>query len=105
LAGFFLQEENMTTEKRDTKTIAGKFAEALGNIECAIMYLGQVNAEYDPEEHADDIRLVVDYGLRPCNPVMDFWLQAEQAEDALKAMLRKLQRVEPLAPKEKEGMG
>lgn len=82
-------------------TIANDFAEALGCLEDALHYLEQVNKQYDPEEHADDIRLVVDYGLRPCNPAMDFWLQAEQAVEPLKIILSKLQRVAPLAPKEK----
>ena len=89
-----------SVDERDTTTIAGKFAEALGCLEDAICCLGQVNEQYDAQEHIDDIRLVLDYGLRPCNPVMDFWLQAEQAEDKLKAILCKLQHVEPLAPKE-----
>jgi len=88
------------SEGRDTTSIAGKFAEALGCLEDALCWLGRVNAEYDPEERADDVRLIMGYVLHPCNTVMDFWLQAEQAEDARKDMLRKLQRVEPLAPKE-----
>ena len=87
-------------EPRDTTTIAGKFAEALGYLEEAVNWLEQVNAEYDPAEHADDIRLVVDYGLRPCNPAVDFWLQADLAEDPLRTILRRLQRVQPLVPKE-----
>ena len=87
-------------EERDTKSIAGKFAEVLGGLEDAWNYLREINEQYDPEEHIDDIRLVVDYGLPPCNPVMDFWLQAEKAEDALWDMLSRLQRVAPLAPKE-----
>jgi len=87
-------------EERDTKTIAGKFAEALGSIEDAICYLGQVNEQYHPQQYADEICLVADYGLPPCNPVMDFWLQAELAEDLLKDILYKLQRVEQRVPKE-----
>lgn len=85
-------------ERRDTTTIAGQFAEVLGCLEDALNWLGQVNEQYDPEQYADDIRLVNDYGLRPCNPSMDFWLQAENAEGLLKDIIRKLQGVEPLAP-------
>ena len=81
-------------------TIAGMFAKALGNLEDAVCYLGRVNEQYDPEQYADDIRLVLDYGLRPFNPAMDFWLQAEQAEEQIKDILCRLQRVEPLVPKE-----
>ena len=91
---------SLATEERDTKTIAGKFAEALGCLEDAICHLGQVNEQYDMEEHIDDVRLVTEYGLRPCNPALDFWLQADLAEGALQVILDRLQRVEPLAPKE-----
>ena len=88
------------TEQRDTTT-AGKFAEALGYLEETIYWLAQVNEQYDPEQYADETRLVRDYGLPPCNPALDFWLQAELAEKSLKNTLSKLQRVQPLAPKEK----
>jgi len=89
------------TEQRDT-TIAGQFAEALGHLEETVYWLAQVNEQYDPEQYDDDIRLVTKYGLPPCNPAMDFWLQAEQAKDAVNGILDKLQHVESLAPKEKE---
>ena len=94
--------ERLEADQRDTTTIAGKFAKVLGCLEDALNWLGQVNEQYDPEQYADDIRLVNDYGLPPCNPAMDFWLQAALAEGALKGILDKLQGVEPLAPKEKE---
>ena len=87
-------------EERDTTTIAGMFAEVLGHLEETMYWLAQVNEQYDPEQDVDDIRLVTEYGLRFCNPAMDFWLQAELAEDSLKDILRKLQGVEPLVPKE-----
>lgn len=90
--------ENLATEQRDTTTIVGKFAQALGCIEDAICWLGQVNEQYDAEEQVA-IRLKTVYG-RFCNPALDFWLQMDLAEKALKDMLRRLQRVEPLVPKE-----
>ena len=85
---------------RETKTIAGKFAEALGCLEDAVYYLDQVNEQYDPEQYADEIRLVVNYGLPPCNPVMRFWVEADKSQEELKDILRRLQRFEALAPKE-----
>ena len=90
---------NEPTEQRDTTTLAGMFAEALGNLEDAVCYLGRVNEQYDSEQYPDEICLVTKYGLPPCNPVMDFWLQAELAEEELKDILCRLQRVEPLVPK------
>ena len=94
-----IQALELEAEKEKDQTIAGMFAEALGNIECAIAYLGQVNEQY-LKQHTDGSRLVADYGLRSCNPATDFWLQAENAEGLLKDILRKLQGVEPLVPKE-----
>ena len=88
------------SEERDTTTIAGMFAEALGNLEDALCYLGRVNAQYDSEQHDDDIRLVTHYGLPPCNPVMRFWSEADKSAEELKDILRRLQRVEQLVPKE-----
>ena len=85
----------MSTDERDTQTIAGKFAEALGCLEDALHWLTRVNAEYDSEEPVG-----ADYGLFPYNPATDFWLQADLAEKAVKDRLRRLQRVAPLAPKE-----
>ena len=79
-----------TLKEPERATIAGNFAEALGCIENSLYWLRRVNEQYDVEQDADDIRF--------CNPAMDFWLQAEQAEDAVKRILDKLQRVEPLAP-------
>ena len=76
-------------------TIAGKFAEALGNIECAIAYLGQINEQY--EEHAD---LDPPYGLRPASPAERFWTETDKAEVELQDVFRRLQRVGALAPKE-----
>ena len=96
-----IQALELKAKKGKAQSLAEMFAEALGNIECAIAYLGQVNEQY-LKQHTDGSRLVADYGLRSCNPAMDFWLQAEQAEDSLKDILRRLQRVEPLAPKEAE---
>ena len=89
------KREWLPSEERDTKTIAGKFAEALGCLEDALCWLEQVNKQYDPGEE-----YIVDCRLAPRNRAMDFWLQAELAEDALKVMLGRLQRVEPLIPKE-----
>lgn len=74
------------------RTIANDFAEALGCLEDTLYLLGQVNEQYDPDYPND-------YDPPPRNRAMDFWLQAELAEDKLKKILRKLQRVEPLAPK------
>jgi hypothetical protein len=88
------------TEQRDTTTIAGKFAEVLGCVEDALHWLAQINEQYDPHNYIDVVCLVTEYGLRSANPAIDFWLQAELAEDVLKTLLHKLQRVEPLAPKE-----
>lgn len=85
------------SEQRDTKTIAGKFAEALGCLDTALYWLAQVNEQYYAEQ--DELRL---FSLSPSyNAALDFWLQAEKAEDWLKTILAKLQRVEPLAPKGK----
>lgn len=92
--------DKLETEQGETKTLAGKFAEALGCLEDALHWLRQVNEEYDPDKHIDDTPPVRGYSLHRCKPVMDFWLQAEQAEEQLKNILRRLQRVEPLAPKE-----
>lgn len=81
----------------ERETIAGKFAEALGHLEETVYWLAQVNDQYNVEQDADDIRF--------CNPAMDFWSQAELAEDALKVILRRLQRVAPNTfgcPTEKE---
>lgn len=87
-------------EERDTQTIAGKFAEALGYIEDGICWLAQVNEQYDTKEQIA-IRLKdVSGHHRFANPALDFWLQTENAEDVLKDMLRKLRGVAPLAPKE-----
>ncbi len=91
----------LPSEQRDTTTIAGKFAEALGCIEDGLYWLGQVNARYDPQQH-DDSRPVLGYSLhrgKP-NPVIRFWIEADKASEELKDILRRLQRVEPLAPKE-----
>ena len=82
------------TEERETATIVGQFAEALGCIEDALCWLGRVNEQY---EGGGDY---VDDDIRFCNPSMDFWLQAENAEGSLKDILRKLQGVENLVPKE-----
>lgn len=90
----------MSVETRETVTLAGKFAEALGNLEDALCWLGQVNEQYMEKVDVDDIPLLIAHGPRPCSPAMDFWLQAEKGEDSLKDILRRLQRVEPLAPKE-----
>lgn len=84
----------MSAQERDTKSIAGKFAEALGAIETSLHWLGQVNEQYDPEKHDDNVP------ARFCNSALDFWLQANLAEDALRTILGRLQRVAPLAPKE-----
>lgn len=89
-------------EERDTATIAGKFAEALGFIEEAAYWLAQVNEQYEDYADLDDIRLVTEYGLAPYNPATDFWLQTEQAEERIKDILNRLQRVQRLVPKEKE---
>ena len=94
----------LEAEKEKAQTIAGMFAEALGHIEEALCYLGQVNEQYDPEQYADEIALVTEYGLRPCNPVMRFWTEADKAEEELKDILCRLQRVEPLAPKQVESL-
>ncbi|GAG21122.1 unnamed protein product, partial [marine sediment metagenome] len=61
-------------------------------------WLEQVNECYDLELD-DDSRPVLGDSLLCWNPATDFWLQTELAEKALKKMLCKLQRVEPLAPK------
>ena len=92
--------ETLKELERDTTTIAGMFAEALGHIEDALWYLGQVNEQYDPEEHRHKIRLIAPYRPRPYNPALDFWLQTEQAEEQIKKILSKLQRVALLAPKD-----
>ena len=91
--------EGLQVEKKQAKSIAEKFAEALGCLEDAVSRLERINRQYDPEQYADEIRLVRDYGLPPCNPVMDFWLQTELAQDSLKDILCRLRRVESLAPK------
>lgn len=85
-------------DERDTKTIAGMFVEALGCIENGLNWLGQVNEQYEPEEDVSNI--LPPRPWIPTKPAMDFWLQAELAEDLLKDILKRLQRVEPLAPKE-----
>ena len=95
-----IQALELQAPKEQVKSIAGMFAEALGNLEDALCSLGRVNEQYDPEDYVDEVRLVRDYGLPPSNPAMDFWLQSELAEDWLKAILRRLRRVESLAPKE-----
>ena len=92
------------SEERDTKTIVGMFAEVLGCLEDAACYLGRVNAQYDPEQYADEIRLVCDYGLPPCNPVMRFWTEADKSAEELKDILRRLRRVQPLVPKQVESL-
>lgn len=102
LVGFWEREAEMKTpteEKpsaRDTKTIAGKFAEALGCLEDALCYLHQVNEHYEEQVIAQ-----YESGPHPCNPAMDFWLQTEKAEDGLHEILHRLQHVPPFAPKEK----
>ena len=83
-------------EEAEASGLRGKFAEALGHIDAALCYLGQVNKEYDPEQHSDVVP------QRFYNSALDFWLQAELAEDSLKDILRRLQRVESFAPKEVE---
>ena len=89
-----IEASKLQAEKEQARSIAETFAEVLGNIECAIVYLGRVNEQYNPEQHADFL------GVRPCNQAMDFWLQTERAEDSLKDILGRLRRVEPLVPKE-----
>lgn len=92
--------ENLATEERDTETIAGKFAEALAYIQEAVYWLTEVNEQYDMGESGTELRLMTQLGVHPCNPALDFWLQADLAEGALKVILDKLQRVESLVPKE-----
>jgi len=87
-------------EEAEAKTVAGKFAKALGHIEAAASYLGQVNEQYDLGESGAELRLITEQGVHFCNPALDFWLQADLAEGSLKILLHKLQRVERFAPKE-----
>lgn len=88
------QPQRWQREERDTETIPGQLAEALGNLEDALCWLGRVNVQYKEEDW------VAAHGLRPCSPAVDFWLQTELAEDAVKGILDKLRRVQPLASKE-----
>ena len=89
-----IQALESQAQKEQVKPIAGMFAEILGHLEDALCYLGRVNEQY---EGGGDY---VECGLRLRNPTMDFWLQAELAEDSLKDILRGLRRIEPLVPKE-----
>lgn len=95
-------KEREETEQKDTKSIVGIFAEALGCLEDALHWLGQVNEQYDSEQHSGARRWQLVDDMRPviCNPNMDFWLQTEFAEDKLKDILNRLRRVVSLAPKE-----
>ena len=88
-------------EERDTTTIAGMFAEALGNLEDAWNYLQQID-EQGQKQYADDVSLVADYGLRPCNPEMRFWEEVFEAKEGLWRIQKELKGVEKDMPKEKE---
>ena len=57
---------SLATEQRDTTTIAGMFAEALGCLEDAWNYLRQID-EQGQKQYADDVSLVAGFGLRPCH--------------------------------------
>jgi len=59
----------------------------------------RLHADLRQAEHERNQERLVK-STRPSNPALDFWLQAELAEDELKGILNRLQRVEPLAPKE-----
>lgn len=99
-----IQALELQAKKERAKPIAEMFAEALGNLEDALCCLTRINEQYEEYQarYSDDIRLVTEYGLRHCNPELDFWLQTEKAEDSLGDMLYKLQRLRIPAPQEKD---
>lgn len=87
----------MSTEERETKTIAGKFAEALGCLEDAACHLRDINNQYT-ELYPDD----------ECEePELLFWQEIEETIDAgyfrktpLQRIQEKLEAVAKYVPKE-----
>ena len=93
--------ETLKEPERDTTTIAGMFAEAMGCLEDAWNYLRQID-EQGQKQYADDIRLVASFGLRPCNPEMRFWEEILEAKEDLWRIQNELKTVAKHMPKEKE---
>lgn len=92
LTGFFQREKNMTTEERETKTIAGKFAEALGCLEDAACHLRDIDKQYDVLYPDDECEY----------PEMEFWFALDVAIKPLEAIQKGLEAAEECMPKEKE---
>ena len=80
----------MSADERDTTSIAGKFAEALGCLEDATYWIHQVSVQF-PEGDDEEWD----------NP---FWGDVEEAEEALEGILADLKAVETHMPKEGAAM-
>lgn len=81
------------SEQRDTASIAGKFAEALGCLEDAACYLRDIDKQYDAIYPDDECEY----------PELEFWFAIDDAIKPLEAIQKGLEAAEEHMPKEKEG--
>ena len=89
--GLLIDISQPQSEERDTKTIAGKFAEALGCLEDASCYLRDIDKQYVEFYRNDD----------ECTGLeLEFWWGVSEAAMALTQMLQDLKDVEKHMPKE-----
>jgi len=92
--------EKLSVEERETQTIAGKFAEALGCLEDAGHWLRELNQEFE-KLYPDD--------MDPRDPAAPFWYAVNEAitsepftDSPLRDILQELQAVRKYVPKETE---
>ena len=80
----------LATEQTDTKTIAGKFAEALGCLEDAACHLRDIDNQYDLLYPDDECAY----------PELQFWFALDDAIKPLERIQKGLEAVDAYAPKE-----